>query len=499
MRFRRSSFGRCVSSGDSEFDTLNASLATTLRDGLALQDRSGNDVKASSRAVWQATLGELQVRVSEACYRTWLADTTAVSWSEGVLTIAAPTAFVAEMLERRLFGLVSDSVEKIVGGSVDLCIEVAGSPQAVDGNCITDSASKTEAVQEATRGEGGMRPQGTLNPAYTFDSFVVGGTNELAYTAALAVAERPGVSYNPLFLYSEVGLGKTHLLTAIGHQVRSLGLSAIYTTAEEFTNQYIGAIRGGQTEEFRLRHRGTDVLLIDDVQFLIGKEQTQEGFFHTFNTLHLTGRQIVVTSDRPASALTVLQDRICSRLSGGLTVDIRPPELETRLAILRAKVERSDSRVKILGEALELLAEMAHCNVRELEGALNRAVAYAELTGSEVTPESVRRVVTEALARPKPVQQTQQMVIDAVAGHYAIKRDELTGRRRDARTTLARHVAMYLLREEAHMTLTEIGSALGGRDHSTVLHGRNRVAGLVRKDAAVLRDLTDLRRTLAAR
>ena len=439
------------------------------------------------------------MRVSEACYRTWLAETIALSWVDGVLIIAAPTAFVAEMLERRLLKLVSDSIEKIAGVAVEVRIEVAGSGAATSAAHPPASAPGSGAARtEAQRSGARAVPELRLNPGYTFDSFVVGSANELAHAAALAAAERPGEVYNPLFIYSGVGLGKTHLLTAVGHKVRSLGLSTIYTSTEEFTNQYIGAIRAGETEAFRGRYRGADVLLLDDIQFLIGKEQTQEGFFHTFNSLHMNGRQIVVTCDRPVAELAVLQDRVRSRLSGGLVVDIQPPDLETRLAILQTKAGSSGSAARISDEALQLLAELAHRNVRELEGSLNRAVAYAELTGGEVTPDAVRRVVSETLARPEPVPLTEQMVLDAVAAHFAVERSELSSRRRDARTTLARHVAMYLLREDAHLALTLIGRALGGRDHSTVLHGRNRIAKLVRNGDVIRHDLSSLRRQLAS-
>lgn len=481
------------------FDCRQVDLNTALPDRIALEDRPAQRRDLSPQDLWRAALGEMQMRVSEACYRTWLAETNALSFDDGLLIIAAPTAFVAEMLERRLLKLVLESIEKIAGHAVEVRIEVAGSDAATSTSHRSASAPGAGAQRTQTQG-GGVRvgPELRLNPGYTFDSFVVGSSNELAHAAAMAAAGRPGAVYNPLFIYSGVGLGKTHLLTAVGHKVRSLGLSTIYTSTEEFTNQYISAIRAGETEAFRGRYRGADVLLLDDIQFLIGKEQTQEGFFHTFNSLHVNGRQIVVTCDRPVAALSVLQDRVRSRLSGGLVVDIQPPDLETRLAILQAKAGSTVSTVRVSDEALELLAELAHRNVRELEGSLNRAVAYAELTGGEVTPDAVRRVVSETLARPEPEPLTEQMVLDAVAAHFAVEPSALSGRRRDARTTLARHVAMYLLREDAHLALTLIGRALGGRDHSTVLHGRNRIAKLVHDGDEIRHDLTSLRRQLAS-
>ena len=449
------------------------------------------------------------MQVSGACYETWLACTSAASCSGGLLTLVAPNAFVAEMLEQRLFGIVLETVEKVAGLPLDLRIEVERpSPPSVSDASPTDpGTSKTTGERISTpdapapaaaRQLARVASRVRFNPAYTFQSFVVGGSNELAHAAAAAVADRPGAVYNPLFVHSDVGLGKTHLLTAIGHNVQSRGLSTVYVTTEEFTNGYIRAIRDGSTEEFRVRYRSADVLLLDDIQFLIGKEQTQEGFFHTFNALHLDGRQIVVTSDRPISELSVLQDRVRSRLSGGLVVDIQPPDLETRLAILQAKARSSGTTVRISDEALELLAGLAHRNVRELEGGLNRAIAYADLTGGEMTAEAVRRVVSTPGPRDSRPPVTKAAVLDAVAAHFSVELRDLSGRRRDARTTLARHIAMYLMRDDARMGLADIGRTLGGRDHSTVLHGRNRVASLARQDDVVRHDLASLRRALSA-
>ena len=481
-------------------------MSTTVPEELALQSPSHLDTLAPPAALWRAALGELQMRVSGACYETWLVDTTALSYTNGVFRVAAPNAFVAEMLEQRLFELVLDSVERVLGCPTDLRIEVVGSPAPIGAVPATTSGGPNMAAGNGlaiTKGSAAGAPAPVripvrLNPAYAFGSFVVGGSNDLAHAAAAAVADRPGELYNPLFIHSDVGLGKTHLLTAIGHAIQSRGLSTAYATTEEFTNQYISAIREGTTEEFRAKYRSADVLLLDDIQFLIGKEQTQEGFFHTFNALHMDGRQIVVTSDRPIGELMVLQDRVRSRLAGGLVVDIQAPGLETRLAILRAKAEASAMAGRISTEALELLADLAHRNVRELEGGLNRAIAYAELTGSVVSAETVRRVLSTTVARSRHAPVSHRAVLDAVSAHYSLHLRDLTSRRRDAHTTLARHVAMYLLREDAHMGLAEIGRALGGRDHSTVLHARNRVATLIREDDGLRHELAEMRRAISA-
>ena len=409
------------------------------------------------------------------------------------------------MLEHRLFGIVLDSVEKVAGTSVALQVTVDGPVSTtpagpVELETVPPAGSPRQASHMSEDGASISRPthRPKLHPGYTFGSFVVGETNALAHAAALAAADRPGAAYNPLLIYSDVGLGKPHLLTAIGHAFQSRGMLTTYTTAEEFTNQYIGAIREGKTEEFRLRHRTTDALLIDDIQFLAGKEQTQEGFFHTFNALHMSGCQIVITSDRPPAELSLLQDRVKSRLSGGLLVDIQPPDLETRLAILQAKARTYPGTHKINPEALAALAGMVQTSVRELEGGFNRAVAYADLTGCEITPETVRRVLAPLARQARHTPVTERAVLDAVSAHFDVDVRGLAGRRRDARITLVRHIAMYLLREDAHMSLSDIGRVLGGRDHSTVVHGRNRVAALARTDKVLRHDITSLRRSLAA-
>ena len=341
----------------------------------------------------------------------------------------------------------------------------------------------------------GHRPV-ALNPKYTFKSFIVGKSNDLAHAAATGVAQKPGELYNPLVMYADVGLGKTHLMQAIGHAVAERGLSLIYATTEEFTNSYIKAIREGTTEDFREHYRTADVLLLDDLQFLIGKEQTQEGFFHTFNALHMTNRQIVLTSDRPVSELKLLEDRIQSRLAGGLVVDIQTPDVETRIAILRAKAEGSPQRV--CDDALLFLAERVHRNIRELEGGLNRVLALADLTGQAVNLDLVKRAVYDMLSSTTDRRIPDSVVIDAVASFFSVKTEVLKGRRRDRQTARARQVAMYLLREDSSLGLTAIGRLLGGRDHSTVMHGCDRITNELNVDANLRRSILKIREQLAA-
>lgn len=364
------------------------------------------------------------------------------------------------------------------------------------------AAGQDAAVQVAERPQpapaGRASPaRRAFNPAYTFASFIVGKSNELAHAAALAVAERPGSVYNPLFIYSDVGLGKTHLLHAIGHALEARGLHPIYVTTEEFTNEYIKAIREGRAEDFRLRYRGADILLLDDIQFLIGKEQTQEGFFHTFNALHMTGRQVAISSDRPVTALTLLEDRVRSRLAGGLVVDIQAPDLETRLAILQAKADSLSHTIS--PDVLQFLAVRIHRNIRELEGSLTRLAAYADLVGSEVTVELARRAVADALYQAERRRPMEQEVVEAVSSYFHVEKEVLLGRRRDKHTALARQVAMYLLREESHLGLSAVGRALGGKDHSTVLHACQRIAQQMDADAHLRRDVLNIREALGTR
>lgn len=332
-----------------------------------------------------------------------------------------------------------------------------------------------------------------LNPRYTFDSFVVGPGNRLAHAACVAVAERPARTYNPLFIYGGVGLGKTHLLHAVGHACYARRLQVRYVSAETFTNELIEAIRRQSTESFRETYRKVDVLLVDDVQFIAGKEFTQEEFFHTFNALHSNGAQIVLSSDRPPRAMATLEERLRSRFEWGLIVDIQPPDLETRIAILQQKA--ADRGVSLPPEVSFLVARQFQNNVRELEGALNRIVAVATLTGQPITPELVRQALGDMMAQvAQPAD--PETVLQAVAEFYEITVEDLTGRSRRQEVARPRQVACYLLRQEAGLSLPQIGQYLGGRDHSTVLHACERIAGLLEKDGSVYREIQAIRERL---
>jgi chromosomal replication initiator protein len=332
----------------------------------------------------------------------------------------------------------------------------------------------------------------TLNGRYTFDNFVVGAGNRLAHAASLAVAENPAQAYNPLFLYGGVGLGKTHLLHAIGNFSASIGQQILYVSSEEFTNDLINAIRTHKTQAFREKYRRIDVLLIDDIQFIAGKESTQEEFFHTFNTLHGQDKQIIISSDRPPKALNTLEERLRSRFEWGLTADLQPPDFETRMAILRSKSERAGRKVP--GEIIEVIARKVQSNIRELEGALTRVVAFVDLSGLPLTPKLVETALSDLLPRRSKVE--PEDVVESVAEAFGIKMDRMLSRDRSREVALPRQIAMYLLREESHISLPSIGKTLGGRDHTTIMYGCDKIADLLERDDQLRRQVIEIRENL---
>ena len=321
---------------------------------------------------------------------------------------------------------------------------------------------------------------------------MVGPSNRLAHAASLAVAEKPAQAYNPLFLYGGVGLGKTHLLHAIGNQCHRHGLQVLYVSSEEFTNDLINAIRTHTTQAFREKYRSIDVLLVDDIQFIAGKESTQEEFFHTFNTLHGQNKQIVISSDRPPKALVTLEERLCSRFEWGLTADIQPPDFETRLAILRSKAERIGRQVP--DELMGLIARRVQSNIRELEGSLTRVAAFADLSGLPLTPQLVETALADLLPRRSEVQPDE--IVRRVADAFGVSVESLLGRDRSRQIALPRQIAMYLMREEANISLPQIGEALGGRDHTTVMYGCDKVTEMLEQDDRLRRQVIEIKERL---
>ena len=428
-------------------------------------------------------------------FETWLKPTEGVVQSqttEGtqVLVVEAPTPFAVEWLERRMFHALQRTLEKVAGYPVELQLQVRSEGIAY---AVERAQTPPGVIPEAHQPLFEFR---SLNPRYTFDSFVVGPSNRLAFSAAQAVAEAPGVAYNPLFLYSGAGLGKTHLLQAIGRTCAQRGLSVLYVTSEQFTNEFITSIRKRTTEDFRKRYRSVQMLLVDDVQFLSGKEQTHEGFFHTFNDLHNLGNQVVVSSDRPPRALPLMEERLRSRFEWGLIADIQPPDLETRMAILASKAD--EMHVGLDEAVIELIAKRIQRNVRELEGSLNRMVAYAQMMNVDITLDTTERILNDVTPEQTRASIDPQRILSEVATYFGLQVDDLLARSRKRTVSLPRQVAMYLLIHEIGLPPTQVGRLLGGRDHSTVIHGAGKINGEMNEDSELRHDVQAIKESIFA-
>ncbi|MBN2503459.1 MAG: chromosomal replication initiator protein DnaA [Anaerolineales bacterium] len=430
---------------------------------------------------WQAVLGQLQMEMPKATYDTWVRDTQFVAYEDGAYVIGVQNAYARDWLEGRLTSTVTQLLSDIMNRTVEVRFVIW---QETNRKEETTKPIRVE-YDEASQSQVGL----ALNPRYSFDTFVVGASNRLAHAASLAVAENPARAYNPLFLYGGVGLGKTHLLHAIGNDIIGQGANVLYVSSEEFTNDLINAIRTHTTQAFREKYRRCDVLLIDDIQFIAGKESTQEEFFHTFNTLHGQDKQIVISSDRSPKAMITLEERLRSRFEWGLIADIQPPDLETRQAILRAKADRADRIVP--NGILELIAQRMQTNIRELEGALNRILAYSDLRGEELSMELVESALADMLPQRRDLDPTR--VLEIVASVFGVDVDRILARDRSRQVALPRQVAMYLMREEAQISLPQIGAVLGGRDHTTVMYGCDKVAEMIEQDDRLRRQVVDIR------
>lgn len=423
----------------------------------------------NAEQAWQSVLGQLQMEMPRASFDTWVRDTRPVSYQDGTLTIGVRNAYARDWLESRLASTVSRLLVGIMNASVAVNFIVNSNDS--EGSAVHDEAPPPGAQPEPVAAYDQPARSSSMNPRYLFETFVVGSGNRLAHAACLAVAEKPARAYNPLFLYGGVGLGKTHLLHAIGNACHARGLNVLYVSSEEFTNDMINAIRTHTNQAFREKYRSADVLLVDDIQFIAGKESTQEEFFHTFNTLHGQDKQIIVSSDRPPKSLVTLDERLRSRFEWGLTADIQPPDLETRLAILRSKAERSGRQVP--HDILEGIARRVQSNIRELEGALNRILAFADLSGTPLTPQLVDVALVDLLPQRRNI--TPRKIIEAVANYEGIAVEDLTGQNRSAKIAIPRQIAMYLLREINDISFPQIGELLGGRDHTTVMYGIKKI------------------------
>ena len=450
----------------------------------------------TTREVWRAVLGELQLQLPRPTFETWLKQTEGISCDGRSFVVEVPTPFAVAWLERRMYQSIQKTVEKITRQPLDIQFQVRNGASHQAGTVSVATRAQDSLVGAELKPSFNPRYHRlpNLSPKYTFESFVVGSSNRLAYSAARAVSDAPGQGYNPLFIYSGVGLGKTHLLHAIGHVCASRGLSVLYATSEQFTNEFISAIRNRTTEEFRGRYRSVQVLLMDDVQFLSGKEQTHEGFFHTFNDLHNSGNQVVITSDRSPRALALLEDRLRSRFEWGLITDIQPPNLETRMAILAFKADQLGMALE--ESIIELIAKRVQKNVRELEGTLNRIVAFSQLMDSPVTLESISQVIDDLSSDAARHSIDPERIIEEVARYYKITSGDVLGRSRTQKIAQARQVGMYLLIYELELSPTQVGRLLGGRNHATVIHGAGKINGEINEDGQLRQDVLTIKEAI---
>ncbi len=450
-----------------------------------------------AKQVWRAALGELQVSLSPANYETWLRETRLVDVDDQRFRIAVPNGFAKDWLETRYRSLISQTLARVVGYSVQVeFVVVANGAADADGVApVAETVAQPVRVEPTRVGapEGAAAGATNLNARYTFSNFIVGSANRLAHAASLSVAERPGHAYNPLFLYGGVGLGKTHLMHAIGNAVvaKFPRKRVVYATSEKFTNEFITSIQQGKIDEFRARYRRIDLLLIDDIQFIADKERTQEEFFHTFNAIHEDGKQIVLSSDRPPKAILTLEERLRSRFEWGLIADLTAPDLETRIAILRAKAE--EQGVPITSDVIEFIARKVVSNIRELEGALNRIVAYASMGAMPVSIELAQAVLSNVLYNPKKRQVTPERIAQAVSDYYGVGMDQLRGQKREKSIVVPRQIAMFLMREETDVSLLRIGAELGNRDHSTVLHACDKITREMQVNDEMRREVAAVR------
>jgi chromosomal replication initiator protein len=433
--------------------------------------------------IWETALGELQVQVSKPNFRTWFSKTSGLDYQDNQFVIGVPNTFAAEYLEKNQRSLIEKALKGLTSPDVQVAFRVNGNSHNHNGADNHVALPSPEPIY--TR----------LNPDYTFDSFIEGGANRLARAAALSVAQNPGRSYNPLFIYSGPGLGKTHLIHAIGQDAAARHINVVCTSAEQFTNEFVTAVREKSTEDFRNKYRSLGMLLVDDIHFIGGKEQTEESFFHTFNELHNTNRQIVITSDRPPSSMPLLEERLRSRFEWGLIVDIQPPDYETRLAILQCKARQKGIEVAL--EVIELVARESHPNIRSMEGSLNRVLAYARLLRVAPTVEIASKALEDIANKElKLADVTPASIVEAVAGSFQLTREALAGPGRDKDTTLARRLAMYLIRHETNCSLAQIGQELGNRDAASVTTACKKVAADIDTSPYLKRKLQDIRRQI---
>lgn len=440
-----------------------------------------------AETAWKATLGELELQMTKATFNTWLKDARLLGCEDDEYVVGVRNDYARDWLENRLQGSITRTLTAITGRSATVRFIVGNYPDTPDFPEQNGNGHHPPTNEN--------KPAGTnsnLIERYTFASYIVGSSNRLAHAAALSVAERPGQAYNPLFIYGGVGLGKTHLLHAVGHKCRGNGATVCYVTSETFTNDLIQSIRSQKMDQFREKYRTPDVLLIDDIQFIAGKESTQEEFFHTFNHLYSSGKQVILSSDRPPKSVVLLEERLQSRFEWGLMADIQSPDAEMRVAILQAKAD--EHNVYVPQGVIEAIAHHFRSNIRELEGAFNKVVAYAKLMNQPIDMQLVNMALSDLVHKPEKV--TLDQVIRAVVNYYRLTLENLCSVSRNRMVSYPRQIAMYLARTETDASFPQIGYQLGDRDHTTVLHGYEKIANLIETDAKVRRDVLQIKAML---
>ncbi len=437
---------------------------------------------ADVRSVWQQCVEDVQARLTTPASRAWFEETEALAISDDAITLRAPNSFAKEWLEHRYGNLLQDALRRACGR--DLRLEIlSAAPGGTGPLPIPVPRAPAQAQPEDE--------SGALNPRYNFETFVIGASNRFAHAAAMAVAEAPASAYNPLFIYGGAGLGKTHLLHAIGKHSRELypHLRVKYISSESFMNDFINSIKDDRSEAFQRRYRESDVLLVDDIQFLENKERTQEEFFHTFNALHNANRQIVISSDRPPKKIATLEDRLRSRFEWGLITDIQPPDLETRIAILRKKAEMDN--LTVTEDVMSYIASRVESNIRELEGALIRVIAYASLNQTTATLDLAEEVLQHLFPTSAEPVRTETILAEA-ASYFGVSVDDLRSQNRSRPIVQARQIAMYLVRDLTDLSLPRVGAVFGGRDHTTVLHACQKIVGQLSEKRQVYHQIQDL-------
>ncbi|APV43367.1 chromosomal replication initiator protein [Dehalogenimonas formicexedens] len=432
--------------------------------------------------IWETALGALECQLSRPNFRTWYSRTAGIAYEGGCFTVGVPNSFVAEYLEQNQCSLIEKTLMRLLpGNSLRIAFQVAGSAKAL--------AAPPKAEGAPQRGNGCR-----FNPRYDFDTFIVGSANRLAHAAALSAAQRPGEGYNPLFIHGGSGLGKTHLLQAIGQAAERAGKTVRYVSGEQFTSEFVAALKDRRADEFREKYRAVDVLLVDDVQFIAGKAQTEETFFHTFNELHNSGRQIVLSADSPPRAIIQMEDRLRSRFEWGLTAEIAPPDEKMRLSILKARAEEAGA--ELTPDVLDYMASEVIRNIRELEGNLNRVIAYSRLLRSVITPDMARRALKNLTDAVEEKPSEPQKLLATVAECFELTVDDILGRKRDKETAAARQVAMYVMKNQKLWSLGEIGKLVGDRTAATVSHACDKIGQEAEYNPLLKRKLNDIEQRL---